>query len=54
MLNDSNEGGDWKEHGVDSKQVLWRQQGTRPGSEKLYEVVVRMIRDNVEKGNLPE
>ena len=54
MLNDSNEGQNWREHGVTSRQVLRRQQGMKPGSEVLYEVVRRMILDNVEKGNLPE
>ena len=36
ILNNSNEGGDWKEHGVTSKQVYGRQSKTRLGSEKIY------------------
>ena len=38
MLNNSNDGGDWREHGVSAKQVYGRQSRTKEGSEKLYEV----------------
>ncbi len=54
LLNDSNEGGDWREHGVSSKDVYGRQTKTRLGSEKLYEVTDRIIRENIRKGFLPE
>ena len=54
LLNDSNDGGDWKEHGVTAQTVYGRQSKTRLGSEKLYEVTDRIIRDNIGKGNLPE
>ena len=35
LLNNSNEGGDWKEHGVSSATVYTRQSKTKLGSEKL-------------------
>lgn len=54
LLNNSNEGGDWKEHGVTSAQVYGRQSGTRMGSERLYEVTDAIIRENIRKGNLAE
>ena len=54
LLNNSNEGGDWKEHNVNSKQVYTRQNKTRLGSEKLFEVTDQIIRDNIRKGNLQE
>ena len=54
LLNNSNEGGDWKEHNVNSKQVYTRQNKTRLGSEKLFEVTDEIIRDNIRKGNLQE
>ena len=54
ILNNANEGGDWKEHGVHASTVYGRQQKTRAGSEKLYEVTDRIIRENIRKGNLPE
>ena len=38
MLNNSNDGGDWREHGVSAKQVYGRQDRTKEGSEKLYEI----------------
>ena len=53
LLNNSNNGGDWKEHGVNAEAVYSRQRKTRLGSEKLFEVTDRIIRENIEKGNLP-
>lgn len=54
ILNNSNNGGDWKEHGVTSSQVYGRQSLTRLGSEKIYEITDQMIRENLRKGNLKE
>ena len=44
MLNNSNDGGDWREHGVSAKQVYGRQSRTKEGSEKLYEVTDQIIK----------
>ena len=52
MLNNSNDGGDWREHGVSAKQVYGRQSRTKEGSEKLYEVTDQIIKKQREKGNL--
>ena len=52
MLNNSNDGGDWREHGVSAKQVYGRQSLTKEGSEKLYEVTDQIIKKHREKGNL--
>jgi len=52
ILNHSNNGGDWKEHGVSAATVYKRQEKTRLGSEKLFEVTNRIIQDNIAKGNL--
>ena len=52
ILNNSNGGGDWREHQVTAKQVHGRQDKTRLGSERLYEVTEEIIRENIEKGNL--
>ena len=52
MLNNSNDGGDWREHGVSAKQVYGRQDRTKEGSEKLYEVTDQIIKKHREKGNL--
>ena len=52
ILNNSNEGDDWKEHGVTSKQVYGRQSKTRLGSEKIYEITDQIVQENIRKGNL--
>lgn len=52
MLNNSNEGGDWKEHNVSAEQVYKRQSKVKLGSETLFEVVDGIIQDNIKKGNL--
>ena len=52
LLNNSNEGGDWKEHVVSTATVYTRQSKTKLGSEKLYEVTDQIIQENIKKGNL--
>ena len=54
ILNNSNGGSDWREHGVTAQSVYGRQSRTRAGSEKLYEVADEILRENIRKGNLPE
>lgn len=52
ILNNSNNGGDWRGHNVTAEQVYKRQGKTRLGSEKLFEVTEQIIQDNIQKGNL--
>lgn len=52
LLNNSNDGGDWREHQVNSSQVYGRQSKTRLGSEKLYEITDAIIQENIRKGNI--
>ena len=52
ILNNSNEGGDWKEHGVTAKEVYGRQIKTKPGSDKIYEATDEILKENIKKGNL--
>ena len=52
ILNNSNDGGDWKNHDVTAKQVYGRQSRTREGSEKLFEVTDRILKENIAKANL--
>ncbi len=54
LLNHSNGGSDWKEHGVSAAAVYERQKKTRLGSETLFEITDRIIRENIRKGSLPE
>ena len=54
LLNNSNGGGDWREHQVTSEQVNGRQRKTQLGSETLYKVTDQILRENIEKGNIKE
>lgn len=54
ILNDSNEGGDWKDHQVSAELVYGRHKKTKLGSEKLYEVSDEILQKNIKKGNLKE
>ena len=54
ILNNSNGGGDWKEHSVTAKKVYGRQSKTKEGSEKIYEITDKIIQENIRKGSLPE
>lgn len=54
LLNNSNDGGDWKEHGVTAEQVYGRQSRTKLGSEKLFEVTDDIIREHIKRGSIRE
>lgn len=52
LLNDSNGGGDWKEHGVHRSGPASRNAVTRLGSTELADYVDARLDANVEAGNL--
>lgn len=52
ILNNSNSGGDWKEHGVTSEEIYKRHLKTRLGSEKLFAISDDIIQKNIRNGNL--
>ena len=52
LLNDSNDGSDWREHDVDAETVYRRHRRTRERSEKLYEITDMLLKSNISKGNL--
>lgn len=52
MLNNSNDGGDWKEHQVTATQVFGRQKKTRRGSEVLGDYTENIVREHIRKGNI--
>ncbi len=52
LLNDSNDGGDWREHQVTAAQVYGRQSKTAEGSQKLYEITDALLQKHIKKGNL--
>ena len=54
LLNNSNNGKDWREHHITAAQVYGRQSRTRLGSERLYAVTERLILENIAKGNIIE
>lgn len=52
LLNNSNGGSDWAEHGVKADKVYGRQSKSREGSEKIFEVIDSIIKKYIEKGVL--
>lgn len=52
LLNDSNGGGDWREHNIGRTQVVNRQIGTKPGSEEIWKYTEKLIDKNVRLGNI--
>jgi len=52
LLNDSNDGGDWVEHGVSAERVYGRQRLTALGSKTLYEAVDAIIQKHIKLGHL--
>ena len=52
LLNNSNDGGDWRNHDVTAEKVYERQSRTREGSKKLFEVTDKILKENIAKGNL--
>ena len=54
ILNNSNDGSDWKEHGVSARQIYGRQKKTAEGSRKLFEVTDQIIQNHIRKGTISE
>lgn len=54
LLNDSNQGSDWKEHTVTAEQVYQRQNQTKDGSEILFDLTDQILQKNIADGNLPD
>ena len=52
LLNNSNDGGDWKEHQVTAEKVYGSQSKTKLGSETIYEVTDQILQNHIKKGNL--
>lgn len=50
ILNHSNGGSDWTEHGVTSEQIYGRQNKTRLGSEELFRVTDEILREHIARG----
>ncbi|MBQ2879591.1 MAG: HD domain-containing protein [Anaerotignum sp.] len=52
MLNDSNNGGDWREHQVTKTQIMKRHGRNQIGSEVIGAYTKELIEENVRKGNI--
>ncbi len=52
LLNDNNDGGDWRRHNTTYTQVHGRQGKTKLGSERLYAVTEEILKEHVKKGNI--
>lgn len=54
ILNNSNDGGDWKDHGAKASRIYKRHRKTKLGSEILYKVSDDIIQNHIKKGNVKE
>ena len=54
LLNDSNNGADWRAHNVNKSQVLNRQKSSQLGSEEIWEFAKSLVERNIAKGNIKE
>lgn len=54
LLNNSNGGSDWREHQVCATQVYGRHIRTKAGSETLYEVTDKLLKEHIKKGNIKD
>ncbi|MBQ1845068.1 MAG: HD domain-containing protein [Desulfovibrio sp.] len=52
MLNDCNDGFDWRAHGVSAEQIYRRQRKVKLGSERLFGLIDQIIQNNIKKGNI--
>ena len=52
LLNNSNGGDDWREHGVYAEQVYKRQTKSKEGSDMIYRATDEILKENIKKGNL--
>ncbi|MBE7036654.1 MAG: HD domain-containing protein [Ruminococcaceae bacterium] len=52
ILNDSNNGKDWRAHKIKKSQVINRQKKSQFGSRDIWEYTSKLIENNVKKGNL--
>lgn len=54
ILNDSNDGGDWRSHGVKKSQIYKRNAKTVQGSETVWSYMQELIQNNIDKGNIKD
>lgn len=54
LLNDSNDGSDWREHEIEKDQVMKRHINTKLGSNTIWECAKKIIEKHVRNGNIKE
>ena len=54
ILNDSNDGGDWRSHGVKKSQIYKRNAKTAQGSEAVWSYMQELIQRNIDRGNIKD
>ena len=54
LLNDINNGKDWRLHDVNKSKVINRQKTSSLGSEEIWEFTKELIDENVKKGNIKD
>ncbi len=52
MLNNSNDGGDWREHQVTRTQIMKRHARNQLGSQVIGTYTKELIEENIRKGNI--
>ena len=52
LLNNSNDGGDWREHQVTKSQIMKRHARNQLGSEVIGAYTKELIEENIRKGNI--
>ena len=52
MLNDKNNGADWKKHNVAKSQIYKRNEKTPTGSAELWEFMKSLVEKNIKKGTI--
>lgn len=52
LLNNSNDGGDWREHSVTRQQIMNRQSKTQLGSETIWDYARQLIESHISNGNI--
>jgi len=52
MLNDKNDGADWKRHNVAASQIYKRNEKTPTVSAELWEIMKALVQRNIEKGTI--
>lgn len=54
LLNDSNQGGDWRAHGVKKSQIYKRNEKTEQGSREIWSYMQELLQRNIDEGNIKE